>query len=138
MDIWDYDRATGVLLGQSTADPDPEREGEWLIPAYATTARPPFVPPGCVAVFDGGLAGQGEWRLELKAVDPRYVALPEYATLARLIGAYIKSPGIDHDTAKQRTLAVAELLNSTIEQQTDLELRADMQALYAPLLAQRS
>jgi len=41
MDIWDYDRKTRVLLGRSAADPNPEEPGAWLIPAYATTIRPP-------------------------------------------------------------------------------------------------
>jgi hypothetical protein len=40
MDIWDYDRKTGVLLGRSAADPNPQEAGAWLIPAWATTIRP--------------------------------------------------------------------------------------------------
>lgn len=65
MDIWDYNRTTGMLLGRSAADLNPEQPGAWLIPAYATTIRPPFVPEGCVAIFDGGLSAVGEWRIEL-------------------------------------------------------------------------
>ncbi len=67
MDIWDYDRKTGALLGRSAADPNPEDSGAWLIPAYATTIRPPTVPEGCVAIFNDGLAAVGEWRIELAA-----------------------------------------------------------------------
>ena len=67
MDIWDYDRQTGMLLGRSAADPNPEEPGAWLIPAYATTIRPPTVPEGCVAIFNGGLSAVGEWRIELAA-----------------------------------------------------------------------
>ena len=70
MDIWDYDRRTGVLLGRGIADPNPENPGAWLIPAYATTIRPPFVPDGCVAIFDGGLSAIGEWRIELIVGQP--------------------------------------------------------------------
>ena len=67
MDIWDYDRKTGVLIGQSAADPNPEEPGAWLVPAYATAIRPPFVPEGCVAIFNGVLSAVGEWRIELAA-----------------------------------------------------------------------
>ena len=67
MDIWDYDRKTGALLGRSAADPNPEEPGVWLIPAYATTIRPPAVPEGCLAIFNGGLSAVGEWRIELAA-----------------------------------------------------------------------
>src|ERR1700730_12863866 len=65
MDIWDYDRKTGVLLGLSAADPNPEDPGAWLIPAFSTTVRPPLVPEGCVAIFNGGLSAVGEWRIEM-------------------------------------------------------------------------
>jgi hypothetical protein len=64
MDIWDYDRKTGKLLGRSAADPNP-REPGWLISAYATTIRPPVVPEGCVAIFNGGLSAVGEWHIEM-------------------------------------------------------------------------
>ena len=70
MDIWDYDRKTGALLGRSAADPNPEEPGVWLIPAYATTIRPPAVPEGCLAIFNGGLSAVGEWRIELATDRP--------------------------------------------------------------------
>jgi hypothetical protein len=65
MEIWDYDRRTGVLIGRSFADPCPIEKGAWHIPAFATTKRPPIVPPGCIAVFDGGLSAVGDWRIEM-------------------------------------------------------------------------
>ena len=85
MDIWDYDRRTGVLLGRGAADPNPEKPGAWLIPAYATTIRPPVVPDGCVAIFDGGLSAIGEWRIELIAGQAEGPGLKECAARSVLI-----------------------------------------------------
>ena len=85
MEIWGYDRKTGVLLGRSAADPNPEEPGNWLIPAYATTIRPPSVPEGCVAIFNGGLSAEGEWRIELVEFVGK-----ECAALSALINSYIE------------------------------------------------
>ena len=82
MDIWDYDPKTGVLLGRSAADPNPEDPGAWLVPAYATTIRPPFVPEGCVAIFNGGLSAVGEWRIELAANQMSAVGAEKRARFA--------------------------------------------------------
>lgn len=53
MDIWHYDRVTGELLGQGTADPNPVDEGEWLHPAFSTPTAPPERLEGCAVVFAG-------------------------------------------------------------------------------------
>lgn len=64
MEIWHYDRRTGAFVEMGLADPDPLNKGSWLIPAYATNIRPPYVPPGCIAIFNGGWRAEGEWRIE--------------------------------------------------------------------------
>jgi hypothetical protein len=65
MQVFNYHRITGEFLSAEEADPSPMEPGVWLIPAYATTERPPFIPNGCVALFNGGGRAVGEWRIEL-------------------------------------------------------------------------
>jgi len=49
---------------------------------YATTIRPPFVPEGCVAIFNGGLSAVGEWRIELAANQMSAVGAEKRAQFA--------------------------------------------------------
>jgi hypothetical protein len=105
MDIWDYDRKTGVLVGRSAADPNPEEPGNWLIPAYATTIRPPSVPEGCIAIFNGGLGAVGEWRIELAEFDG--FGLKECAALSTLLSSYVEDRE-NHDGARSTAMAAAE------------------------------
>lgn len=49
--IYNYDRATGLYLGQAQADPDPLQPGQWLMPANATPDAPPLAAAGQVAVY---------------------------------------------------------------------------------------
>lgn len=46
MKIWNYDPATGELLGVGSADPDPRVAGEWILPAHATAIAPGDTQPG--------------------------------------------------------------------------------------------
>lgn len=48
--IYHYDNTTGELIGSSEADLDPI-EQKPLVPAYATSKKPPTIPVGKVAVF---------------------------------------------------------------------------------------
>lgn len=52
MKIYNYDGVTKEYIGESAADPDPLQQGEWLIPANATSVSPPPSVPKCVAIFD--------------------------------------------------------------------------------------
>lgn len=54
MKIYNYHFATGLLLGDSFADPDPLEEGNWLIPANATTVEPPAPQAGKTIHFVDG------------------------------------------------------------------------------------
>jgi hypothetical protein len=132
VNIWDYDRSTGELLGQNVADPDPEREGGWLIPAFSTKIRPPVVSPGCVAVFDGGLSGEGSWRVELKVNDDaRQRALPHVARLATVINRCFRSDDLDRETA---TRLILEAAATTVKRLDDEGLRTDAIALTQDML----
>jgi hypothetical protein len=107
MEIWNYDRKTGVLLGPGTANPNPVEPGRWLIPAYATTIRPPHVPEGCVAIFNGGLSAVGEWRIELCKAELYGVVAKELAAVSGLINTYIEDRE-DREGARSDVMRVAE------------------------------
>lgn len=65
MKIYNYQSGTGEFLSEGVADPDPlegvnEETGEpnaWLMPALATTIKPPAYKPGNVVVFREGKWG---------------------------------------------------------------------------------
>lgn len=136
MDIWHYDGLTGALLGPGVADPNPHKAGEFLIPAYATQIRPPFVPPGCIAIFDGVLVAKGSWRVELRAIDDlRQRLAPQLTHLANEVDAYCRNAGSDQATAMSLVLEAAE---ATIMRATDSEeLRAEVLALLQDVLGPR-
>jgi hypothetical protein len=53
MDIYNYHPYTGEFVSAGFADEDPVDLGNWLIPAYAVTVKPPVVGQNEVAVWDG-------------------------------------------------------------------------------------
>ena len=133
MDIWDYDRKTGVLIGQSVADPNPEEPGAWLIPAFATAVRPPTVPEGCVAIFNGGLSAVGEWRVELDAGQISGLGLKECAALSALIKSYIEDRE-DHDKAR-----ITHVLEEMIDRASDEKaVRDEVKSLVRALIYGKS
>lgn len=59
MKVYNYDAKTGAYVGASFADPDPLEPLRWLIPANATTIKPPeAILPNTVAKFSNG-----EWSI---------------------------------------------------------------------------
>jgi hypothetical protein len=58
MQIWNYNPATGELLGQGAADEHPLVDGEWIVPAFATAIAPPPLQKGQAAVF-----GSSSWSI---------------------------------------------------------------------------
>ncbi|MBT0459845.1 tail fiber assembly protein [Morganella morganii] len=53
MKIYNYHPLTKEFLSEGIADADPLVEGNWLIPAHATTIPAPEIQSGYVPVFDG-------------------------------------------------------------------------------------
>jgi len=53
MKIYHYHADSGQLIGESIADADPLHEGQWLIPAHATTIEPPQTTDKQFSAFDG-------------------------------------------------------------------------------------
>lgn len=53
MQVYNYNPITREFVGTEIADPNPLVEGEWLIPAHATTIEPPEHIEGSSRVFDG-------------------------------------------------------------------------------------
>ena len=53
MTIYHYDERTGRYLGEGIARPDPMEPGNWLIPAWATSAAPGEEIDGMEQVFNG-------------------------------------------------------------------------------------
>lgn len=54
MKYYSYHKTTGVFLWEDDATPNPEEEGEFLLPAHATTEAPPEIQANEVAVFTEG------------------------------------------------------------------------------------
>lgn len=56
MDIYHYHPTTGEYLGAGKADQDPLEPDNWLVPGFATTAKPPAeIPTSKAAVFETGI-----------------------------------------------------------------------------------
>ncbi|WZL14750.1 tail fiber assembly [Vibrio phage vB_VpaM_XM1] len=53
MKIYHYHHETKEYLGEGLADKDPMVAGNWLIPAYATSTKPPQTDKNQTAIFDG-------------------------------------------------------------------------------------
>lgn len=53
MKIYNYHADSGQLIGESIADADPLNDGQWLIPAHATTIEPPSTNSKQFAAFNG-------------------------------------------------------------------------------------
>lgn len=72
MKIYNYHPLTKEFLSEGIADADPLVEGNWLIPAHATTVPAPGVQSGYVPVFDGS-----EWQ---QTEDHRGVSIYDITT----------------------------------------------------------
>lgn len=69
MKIYNYHPLTKEFLSEGIADADPMVEGNWLIPAHATTVTAPEIQSGYVPVFDGSQWMQTEDHRGVKIYD---------------------------------------------------------------------
>lgn len=53
MKIYNYIPFENIFSGESDANPDPLNSGQFLIPAFATTVKPPFFGPDEQAYWNG-------------------------------------------------------------------------------------
>lgn len=53
MTIYHYHHSTKEYIGEGQADPNPMKKEAWLIPAFATTVKPPDVEEGQVVKWNG-------------------------------------------------------------------------------------
>lgn len=67
MKVYSYDRTTGAFLGEVDADQSPMEPGKFLVPAFATTKKPPAASGGQVPVFD---RTKDKWKLIVVAPEP--------------------------------------------------------------------
>ncbi|MDA5192798.1 tail fiber assembly protein [Govanella unica] len=99
--VYNYHPMTGEYLSTAKADPDPLEKGNWLIPAHATTEKPPSRRGKKVAVYHDGWAlcedtrGQTYWlpdgsRHEIQTLGQ---ALPD--------GALTTDPSLVQSAAQQ-------------------------------------
>ena len=80
MNVYHFDLDTKLLTGAAGAHPNPMREGEFLIPAFATDLAPPSLAPNEAAKWDND-----HWTIVPIVVDPNTGA-PEPVDLARYAG----------------------------------------------------
>lgn len=55
MEVYSYDKQSGIFVGTTVADEDPKRPGNYLIPAQSTLIKPPFVPEDKIAKWDNNV-----------------------------------------------------------------------------------
>lgn len=72
MRIFNFRQGSGEYVGEGVADPNPLEEGQWIIPAFATTEEPPEVAEGFAAIYAGGWQvlsdhrGETWWKADAK------------------------------------------------------------------------
>jgi hypothetical protein len=93
MKTYNYAPDTGIFYAEGVADESPLEPGVFLIPAHATTLKPPRTTLPKVAVFR-----DGEWSVEVLPPPPE--SAPEPTPLAELTA---------EEKLAQSGLSVAEL-----------------------------
>jgi hypothetical protein len=127
MKIYHYTEG-GHLVGEGVADACPLEPGAWLVPAQATTEKPPTVPAGKRARFAAGV-----WSLEdLPAPVPE----PAAPTVAQLRAVEIRARLLAIDAGSVRAMRAKLMGKGKAQDDSKLNaLDAEAEALRVELSA---
>jgi hypothetical protein len=145
MNIYHYHPATGELVGQSIAEPDPLVSGEFLVPAHATVSPPPAAVVGKARCWRNGVWQQVEdnrgviysvadgsardWN-ELGPVPAGYSAVPPTPPAPTRAELYTAKQAEIRDGAESMLTALATEY-APLERQTWDQQAAEAEALQA-------
>lgn len=99
MKIYNYDK-NGIYTGESVADESPLEAGIYLIPANATTIKPPTTADNEVAVFDGQLWTKQEVVLNEPSAEELAQRQAELNARATAKAALLEQLGITEEQAR--------------------------------------
>lgn len=135
MKIYHYDES-GNLVGEGVADPDPLQTGAWLIPAQATTSKPPqLAMTGHRIVFNGS-----EWvQQALPEPTPESAASEPSASEIRRAEIMAELSRIDQASTRPARAVAYAIANGNQADAADVAqlgaLEAQAQSLRAELKA---
>lgn len=106
MKVYNYNPDNRLYTFEEEADPDPLAPGRWLIPAYATTIKPPEVGESQIAIFK---EEEQEWEVEVikQPSMPYYILRArEYPPIFEYIDGIVKN---DHEQINKYIRACQEV-----------------------------
>lgn len=120
MQIYHYNPVTNELIGSGVADPDPLEKDSWLIPAHATTTKPPTLSANQEAVFNGN-----KWEVKSDYRGASYWLDHETKWQASNIGeippqgASLEQPSAPEPTLEEKNKQVDETRQALYRKQVD-------------------
>ena len=108
MKIYNYAPDTGIFYAEALADESPLEPGVFLIPAFATTLKPPKAAFPKVAVFQNG-----KWIVEKLTPAPKPESIPEPEPPAELTPAEKLAKSGLTVTELKELLGLSEIVKAT-------------------------
>ena len=87
MEVYSYDKESGIFIGTTIADEDPKRPGNYLFPAQTTSIKPPVVAEDKLAKWDNNawvLVDKPPRELTQEEKDKRDYVAPSAMDLLRM------------------------------------------------------